>query len=798
MTGGYLDWLTKLESPNDAVGEPVASLDFGVLPAGARLDAVIGVIERLASRLTSPGVPIGRTCIVVAAACESAARVYAGDVGAAQTLVTEVADLVAKAGEAGGAVLVQTLPYGPEAGVQAVELTNRLLGDVSLAPAAVVAVHRVASLDALIAAEDFTGVGAALDALGRRDRAVYLWNQVVDLAWTHWHVLAGALVDAPKVVLSDLDGVLWPGTIAEDGIDGALTGGGPLGHLSHKLWRGHLRALQERGVLVAAVSKNDGTAARHALDLLQPPLHLAGLWASPNIDKVTATSAALDFFDGIAPWHTAAVDDTPMQQESLRRAHPGMCVPAVVAVPLLVQDLLRQLPPPPTGPITSSDRQRTQFYAARERGELVPEIICHIDPDDPTVLERLAQLHARTNQFNMTTPRRSVAALAVLLRDPDWSVIAFEAVYHGSDLASEIVGGAEIRYFDHGRAEVDSFLASCRLSWAGAQRRMFDHIKAAARTRGAQTLTARWRSNGRNDAYAQWFAHQDWAQPQTLDDGWMFTGSTATRDGETADDLLTVMARYLANKPSSNTGNWRTRQRPVDGATEVWIPGGEAVVGLADGDIAVVRAVFGLTPIGEQQRRHQVEPFWIDRNLVSRHQFARFLADVAPADRAMALVDTGGQYEIGPEGGVQPIHNTGTLPAVVPWWWAARYATWAGGRLPTEVEWEYAARGHDQRWFPWGADLPDSRRCLARGSDLHSIDHNTDGTSPFGVNDLVGHVWQWCAGTYRGHPQYRGGDTMANAYFLRATVRPLESADHCGHTVGFRIVRDDRPSPSER
>ncbi|GAB2963932.1 hypothetical protein GCM10027280_61090 [Micromonospora polyrhachis] len=58
---------------------------------------------------------------------------------------------------------------------------------------------------------------------------------------------------------------------------------------------------------------------------------------------------------------------------------------------------------------------------------------------------------------------------------------------------------------------------------------------------------------------------------------------------------------------------------------------------------------------------------------------------------------------------------------------------------------------------------------------------------------MTGHVWQWCSGSYRDHPQYRGGDTRANTYFLRTTVRPLESAEHCGHLVGFRVVRDAAP-----
>jgi FkbH-like protein len=798
VTDGYLDWLASLETFTGGVANRHSLLDLEVLPAATRIGALTDAVGRLSARLTPAGTPARHIAVVVAAACGSAARVYAGDIDAAHELITEVTDLVTKATEAGKTVLVQTLPYGPDFGAPAVELGNRLLADVVAPPTELVPVHRFAPLDALIAAEDFTTVSAALNAMGRRDRAVYLWNLIVDLAWAHWNVLARTIIDAPKAILADLDGVLWPGTIAEDGISGALGAGGPLGQLAHEAWRTYLRTLQDRGVLVAAITKNDARAAQAALDQLQPPLQIAGMWASPDIDKSVAAVAALEFFDGIAEGHAAAVDDTPMQQEFLRGSHPHMWVPAVVAPPLLIQDLLRQMPPAPTGPVTSSDRQRTQFYAARDRGELIPEIICMEDPSDPSVLQRMAQLHARTNQFNMTSPRRDVATLTALVNDPDWTVLAFQAVYHGSNLGSEIVGCAEIHHLDCDHAELNSFLSSCRLAWAGAQRRMFEQIKATTRQRGVQTLTAWWQPNGRNDAYALWFAHQGWASPQPLDEGWRFSGSTATKDGETADDLLAIMSRYLAKKPSHSTEATRTRRRVTDGSTEVLVPGGQATIGLNQQDIAVVRAVFGLNPIGEEQRRQLLKPFWIDQRLISREQFATFLASLNPTDLAGALEVIEGDYQLEPMDNVRPTYDTGALPAVVPWQWAARYATWVGGRLPTEVEWEYAVSGKDQRWFPWGAEPPGPPHCLARGSSLHSIDHNTGGTSPSGVDDLVGHVWQWCSDTYRGHPQYRGGDTHANAYFLRATVRPLEAAEHCGHTVGFRVVRDIDPSESER
>jgi formylglycine-generating enzyme required for sulfatase activity len=468
-------------------------------------------------------------------------------------------------------------------------------------------------------------------------------------------------------------------------------------------------------------------------------------------------------------------------------------VPATAAPPLLLDDLLGQLPPDSAGPVTASDRQRTAFYAAKAAGELVPEVVCVEDPSDAETLDRLAQLHKRTNQFNMTSPRRTHAELAALADDPNWNLLAFRVTYHGAELADEIIGAAEIEYRPDRTARLDSFLASCRLLWAGTQRRMLDQVLAAVRSRGVPTLTAPWRPNGRNEAYERWFERVGWAQEVTLArDGWTFAGSTATRDGDTPEDLLAVLGGYLSKKIYLNCRPpVRRRTRERDGAAEVMVPGGTTQLGLSDEDIAVVRAVFGLEPIGERdQPAVEIAPFWMDERLVSRDRFAAYLRTLPTADVAKVIRATGHYHTVGPATDVRPFAGAGSLPAVVPWEWADRYAAWAAGRLPTEAEWEFAARGTDGRWFPWGGDLPTPPRCPARGSSLCCIDHDAAGASSFGVLDLVGHVWQWCADTYRGHPQYRGGDVNANAYFLRATVRPLEAAEVCGQLVGFRVVRD--------
>jgi FkbH-like protein len=796
MAIGYLSWLADLERP-DLAGKPASGpLDFHVAPAGVRLTALESLVQRLAKRFMDAPTSPPRATTFVTATLNTAGAVYANAEDSATALADELRKRLAASDNRRSLTLVQTLPYADPESVPAIDAANAVVAETaSAAGAAVVALHPVADLDVLAAAEDFPAVAGALAALGRQDRVTYLWNRVVDLAWAHWQVLSSHLVTAPKVVLTDLDGVLWPGTVAEDGLPGAYTTGGPVGQLTHRVWRHHLAERQRHGTLLGGISKNNPVEAQAGLDAVVPCPPLVGLWAAADIDKTAAVERALAELDGIVPHHAVIVDDNPGQQERLRAAYPTLHVPAVVATPLLVNDLWRQLHPGSDQALTSADLQRTRYYQVRRSGELVPEIVCVEDPVDDDTLRRLAQLHARTNQFNMTTRRRTAEQLAALAADPTWSVLAFRVIYHGSDLADEIIGSAEIAFPADGPARLDSFLASCRLLWAGAQRRMFGQIQAVVLGQGVKELVARWQPNGRNETYASWFAHQGWAEPVPDGPGWLFTGTTVARDGESPDDLLAVMARYLeATQQSASTQAVRVRLRDTDGAAEVLIPGGRATLGLSEKDRAVVRSVFGLDPIGEDPRVVDLRAYWMDKHLVSRDMFAAFLRRLDPSDQVAAIDMTGEHYLPGPVGDVRAAFGTGQLPAIVPWAWAQRYAQWAGGRLPTEDEWEFAARGADGRWFPWGAAMPQPPRCLARGASLHTITASDRATSPFGVRDLTGHVWQWCSDHYRHHPQYRGGDTRANTYFLRVTVRPLESAERCGHVVGFRVVRDAEPT----
>jgi len=142
-------------------------------------------------------------------------------------------------------------------------------------------------------------------------------------------------------------------------------------------------------------------------------------------------------------------------------------------------------------------------------------------------------------------------------------------------------------------------------------------------------------------------------------------------------------------------------------------------------------------------------------------------------------------------------------PAIVTWGQANNYAKWFGKRLPTEKEWEKAARGIDGRIFPWGNTFDNSYvvwdRKYSRGSAIAKPE------SPYGCIDMAGSVWEWTSDWYKPYPgnktpmeQYgekykvmRGGSNFNNHSFVRTTQRYYLLPEKISkYFVGFRCVKD--------
>jgi len=257
-----------------------------------------------------------------------------------------------------------------------------------------------------------------------------------------------------------------------------------------------------------------------------------------------------------------------------------------------------------------------------------------------------------------------------------------------------------------------------------------------------------------------------------------------------------------------------TFTRPSDGMEMVYVPAGEFERGSTDAEIDETVALCNqyttnCTPelFADQQPAHSValDAFWIDRTQVTNEQYARCVLDGDCAEPAFADAPhfTGADYPV----------------LGVDWYNAVAYCEWAGARLPTEAEWEYAARGPEGRQFPWGEAFDGARlnfcdvNCpffwKAEAFDdgyryTAPVGSYPEGASWCGALDMAGNVDEWVADWYGGYPSgqqvnptgpesgesrvLRGGSYVSGPSLTRAASRSMHAPSGAGNSVGFRCA----------
>jgi RNA polymerase sigma factor (sigma-70 family) len=237
----------------------------------------------------------------------------------------------------------------------------------------------------------------------------------------------------------------------------------------------------------------------------------------------------------------------------------------------------------------------------------------------------------------------------------------------------------------------------------------------------------------------------------------------------------------------------------------VLIPGGAFPLGVTGADLGLFTEAMlgeGRTPkdlmrrsvISGAARSTPVEPFFIDIHEVTN---ARYLVYVT---------ETGAVPPSNWENGEIPRGTENHPVSFVTFDDASAYARWAGKRLPTEIEWEKAARGHDGRWFPWGNVWAAGccKNAMEAPAGKTAVGSFPKGQSPYGVMDLAGNVWEWTStyiAPYPGNDNdsefnrargyvIRGGSFMNSTYELASFLRNSAEGQHSFEAVGFRCVKD--------
>ncbi len=234
---------------------------------------------------------------------------------------------------------------------------------------------------------------------------------------------------------------------------------------------------------------------------------------------------------------------------------------------------------------------------------------------------------------------------------------------------------------------------------------------------------------------------------------------------------------------------------PLDDSKMVLVPAGTFLYGSREDD-----KIAGSDE--KPQRTIKLDAFYMDMFPVTNEQFCEFLNKSASDKASLGKwIWLEGEYKnercrISRKGNIYRIQKGyEQYPVIyVPWYGAEAYAAWAGKRLPTEQEWEKAARGTEGGIYPWG-DRFDKTLCNSEESGIGGVtpvDQFPDGRSPYGCHDMAGNIWEWTNSWYdkdKDDKILRGGSFFLGSYGCRCAARFYDHPYFGVRYVGFRCAR---------
>lgn len=331
-------------------------------------------------------------------------------------------------------------------------------------------------------------------------------------------MIAGIMGKSRRALVLDLDNTLWGGVIGDDGLDGIVVGQGDAVGEAHTSLQAYALALRRRGVVLCVCSKNDEDVAREPFrnhpDMLLREDCIGVFQANWN-DKATNLRAIAEQLS-LGTDALVFVDDNPAERARVRQMLPEVAVPELPEDPAFYTTCLAAGGYFENAELTRDDLSRAASYQDNAKRAEIRETLGDYDayldslgmqldvrPFDSVGRARIAQLINKSNQFNLTTRRRSEAEVAAIEADEAWLGLQFRlADTFGDNGMISVV----ILHFVDGTALIDTWLMSCRVLERKVEQAVLNLIVAEAVRRNAKSVIGEYVPTARNHMVSEHYA----------------------------------------------------------------------------------------------------------------------------------------------------------------------------------------------------------------------------------------------------------------------------------------------------
>ena len=313
-----------------------------------------------------------------------------------------------------------------------------------------------------------------------------------------------------KCLVLDLDNTLWGGVIGDDGLGGIRLGQGDAEGEAFLAFQRYVLRLSERGVILAVCSKNTESVAREVFEK-HPEMVLRmnniSCFMANWEDKASNLRAIAQQLN-IGLNALVFVDDNPAERAIIRKLLPEVAVPEVGTDPVEFVSILERARYFQLTLFGKEDLNRTSYYIANAQRQQTAssaesiddflrslQMVALVGPINPITLERSTQLINKSNQFNLTTIRRSAAEVLAITQDPNWVTltVTLQDKFGDNGLISVIlarVAGDAL--------EIDTWLMSCRVLKRNVEQMVLNRLVEFARKRGLRVIRGRYVPTAKN------------------------------------------------------------------------------------------------------------------------------------------------------------------------------------------------------------------------------------------------------------------------------------------------------------